>query len=377
MRTDSNGPRIKRLRGHKPGRRTKVLSGFLASLVGALLIATLTPTAAQAAGPYIWITRVDGKVVVQGKNFTPNVKGIVKASFNGEYGQKDAYTNQEGYFWITFYALDNKNAGTASARAWINKVHRTTSAKLGTNGGTSSSGSSGSTVKKPASTPTTQAPSKNVSSQGSASAPAPSGWKLFASDDFNGNSLNRSNWGVYEGRGNHNIGWRKSSAVSVYGGAAHVKGNNDIAGGFAYQKGFTYGRYEIRAKLSKGGGGYNTALMLWPNSERWPEDVEVDISEIFSGAYGKSYSFHHWAKDNKQTGKSTAIDTSQYHTYAVEWDAGKVQYSIDGKVTMTITEKAAVPHNPHFMAIQLDVANKGKRVNGTTLDVDWVKMYKR
>lgn len=390
----------------KPARRKSALNGILLVLVGAFMVSTLSPSTAVSAAdnnPYIWLSRVDGKVVVQGRYFPKNATGIVKAGVgNSTYKQLNLNIDSWGYFWLTFDSLNIKNGGQVWGRAWVNKsIHKTTSKTFTSESGTSNPSTTTTTARpnttttttakpttttaKPKPTTTTAKPKPTTTTTVKPPSNSPStggnGRQLVMQEDFNGSTTVSDDYGLYEGTGNAGIGWRKRSQVTIGGGTIKITGNGDVAGGLAFNGAQTYGRFEVRARLNTSApknvmAGYNTAILLWPKSSRWPIDGEIDISEIFTGGYGESCSFVHWASDNKQKGKCKDIDTAQWHTYATEWTSSKISFYIDGVLYYEVTEAAAIPHNPHFLAFQLDVAKANSRTNGTNLEVDWARIYK-
>lgn len=145
----------------------------------------------------------------------------------------------------------------------------------------------------------------------------------------------------------------------------------------------TYGRWEIRAKMDKG-NGYGPALLLWPNSNKWPADGEIDISEIPKGDRTKSHFTLHYGSNNSQASYSSSGDFSQWHTYAVEWQPTYISFYLDGKKVYTNTNPAAIPDGPMHLAIQNDVGAAGHWISGrdsstpdsVSLHIDYVKIYK-
>lgn len=385
-------PRYKR-----PARPAFVSRALLIALASALIITTSNPTAAEAkARPYIELNRIDQRVVVEGHNFPKKAKGIAKIRVAGIFEQKNVRANSKGYFRVTFYKVKPDTAGKAWAGAWINnKIRRTAEKTLKPVGGngviptttttsttvapTTTTAPPTTTTAKPVTT-TTKAPvsGQNGGSTGGSTSGSvdTSKWRLAVQDDFNGSSINSELWGLYEGKGNEGVGERKRSAVTVSGGSAHINGRGWVGGGMALKEQQTYGKYEIRSRMDNG-AGYNKAELLWPSSERWPRDVEIDISEIFDGSYDQFGSFVHYGIDHKRLHKTTKdVNTSQWHTYGVEWEPSKVTYFFDGKPIWTVTEPAAIPHTKHFLGIQLDVSRSSHKVN-TSLHVDYVKVWER
>ncbi|TDD73321.1 glycoside hydrolase family 16 protein [Actinomadura rubrisoli] len=93
------------------------------------------------------------------------------------------------------------------------------------------------------------------------------GWgRPVASDDFDGKTIDRKNWAVYDGPGHAGKGRRIRSAVSVRGGVLTITGRRDgTTGGVAWMRGAQkHGRWEARVRMSRGCACYHPVLLLWP-----------------------------------------------------------------------------------------------------------------
>jgi beta-glucanase (GH16 family) len=233
-------------------------------------------------------------------------------------------------------------------------------------------------------TPPTTAKSTTNTTAHAASAPtnsasggAPAGYKLVWSDEFNGTSPDQSKWGLYEGAGNAGIGKRVTSAVSEGDGELKITGNGMNGGGLATNYNSTYGYYEVRSRFDANSTGYNTATLLWPVSEQWPQGGEIDLAEIFNGATDNAGSYVHWGSNNSQLYNEYNGDFSQWHTWAVDWQPDHLTYYLDGKAFWTVTNAAAIPHNPHFLGLQLDVNENQNKANGSAFHIDYVRVYQK
>ena len=103
---------------------------------------------------------------------------------------------------------------------------------------------------------------------------------------------------------------------------------------------FTYGRFEARARVPEG-QGYLPAFWLMATDEglygQWPRCGEIDIMEVMGQNLRNSYHTIHYGysagtghKENQ--GKNTFVDgnlADEFHTYAVEWDPGKITWFVD------------------------------------------------
>jgi beta-glucanase (GH16 family) len=215
--------------------------------------------------------------------------------------------------------------------------------------------------------------------------PGPDGWTLRDSDEFDGSRLDLSRWRVYDGPGNAGVGLRRPSAVTVEDGALAIEARGDVSGGIAwFGEPTTYGRWEFRARADAG-SGYGQAILLWPDSDRWPEDGEVDVMEIIAPNRDELVVTVHYGADDQQESVTVPGDFTQWHTYAVEWEPDHVTVLLDGERVFTTTNPAAVPDVPMHLAIQNDVgplpgwipARDAETPDVVGLHVDWVRLYER
>jgi beta-glucanase (GH16 family) len=102
---------------------------------------------------------------------------------------------------------------------------------------------------------------------------------------------------------------------------------------------WTYGRYEIRAKLPRGRGTWPAIWMLASQSnygiQFWPDNGEIDIMEHVGFDPGRIHAnvhtkaFNHAIKTNK--GNSRVVPDAQevFHTYRVDWTPAEMKFFID------------------------------------------------
>ena len=185
------------------------------------------------------------------------------------------------------------------------------------------------------------------------------GYQLKWQDDFNGNSLNREDWNVEL----HNPGWVNNELqayvdsdenISVKDGNLYInpvkKTNED--GSVSYTSGrintqnkrdFTYGLFEVRAKVPKG-MGYLPAFWLMATDEnvygQWPRCGEIDCMEVMGQDIQKAYGTIHYGNPHQEcqgtytlTGDDNFSD--QFHTFSCEWEPGLIKWYIDGKLYHT------------------------------------------
>jgi beta-glucanase (GH16 family) len=217
------------------------------------------------------------------------------------------------------------------------------------------------------------------------------GWKQVMAEDFTGSTL-PTGWGSYEGQpgGEPNGNWLHSHTV-VGNGVMTLAGYQD-AGKFttggvmasgASIGNLTYGKYEVRFKIAKG-HGVKYAALLWPVSEHWPVDGEIDFAEDGGGDRDTSTGTIHYGADNSQIQKTATGDFSTWTTMGVEWTPSKVVYTMNGQPWATVTG-SSVPHTAMNLAIQTQAGTCGSWAGATCPDsttpahvdmqVDWAVAY--
>jgi beta-glucanase (GH16 family) len=131
---------------------------------------------------------------------------------------------------------------------------------------------------------------------------------------------------------------------------------------------------------------------FWSDGNAWPAGGEIDYLEVMDGQgpdnaeqslHGPSSSGH-WNIDNSNVASSPWCGA--YHTYGAIWSSGKIQFTIDGVVTHTITP-SNVPSGGTWpfdtanerILLDLQVGNSGGTPVSSTfpqsMDVDYVRVY--
>ena len=122
----------------------------------------------------------------------------------------------------------------------------------------------------------------------------------------------------------------------------------------------TYGRWEFRARTDKG-RGFGSAILLWPESERFPQDGEIDIMEVPSETRDRAHFIVHFAGpggSDKVYGSYAEDDFSQWHTFAVDWLPDRIVYYVDGVERFRVTDRNIIPDKPMHLAMQFDQGPK-------------------
>jgi beta-glucanase (GH16 family) len=243
-------------------------------------------------------------------------------------------------------------------------------------------------------------------------------WVLAFSDDFNGNTLNTDKWSTcYDWRepatdgctntGNNEQEWYLPSQVSVHGGAAVLTATNDPVTvdtpqgvkTYPYRSGMistgrtdtdspvkwsaTYGYYVASIKFD-GGHGVWPAFWLLPANRNWPP--EIDIMESLGKNPNQVLLTNHWPSPDGPQQNSTVVTgadyTSGWHTYAINWQPGVIDWYVDGLLKKTVTGPT-VPDTPMEMIFDLAIGGKlpGYADSTTpfprTMEIDNVKVYEK
>jgi Glycosyl hydrolases family 16. len=146
--------------------------------------------------------------------------------------------------------------------------------------------------------------------------------------------------------------------------------------------------WQVRARF-EAGLGYGQALILWPDSNHWPEDGELDFAEAPTAAKESVAFTVHWGDNNRVDYARASGDFTQWHTYTVVWKADSVRMLIDDKTyydSSTSSRNPQIPHSSMHLAIQQEpgpldpsdwVPNPGPGTpDQVTMHIDWVRIYR-
>jgi beta-glucanase (GH16 family) len=203
-----------------------------------------------------------------------------------------------------------------------------------------------------------------------AAEPAPPGWKLVWSDEFDGTEIDKTKWDFDIGNGFYNYdanqwinGWgndelqyytREPENAFVKDGMLHVRAVKESLHGCGYTSARlktrkkdgsvlfcqAYGRFEFRAKLPTGQGVW-PALWLLPQDEKygtWPSSGEIDIMEAKGQEPNKVLGTLHFGSRwpaNAHSSREYVLPANgkiaDFHVYALEWEPGEIRWLVDGK----------------------------------------------
>jgi len=156
-----------------------------------------------------------------------------------------------------------------------------------------------------------------------------------------------------------------------------------------------YGRIEVRAKLPKGQGVWPAIWTLGTNFSKtgWPACGEIDIMELVGKEPNHIYgTLHYSSEGGKHAEDQGMLETDNpsgdFHIYAVEWDADRIDFFFDGKKYHTaFLEKAGPGDNnpfrqPHYLILNFALGGLwGGPIDTTILPqqflIDYVRVYQR
>lgn len=231
------------------------------------------------------------------------------------------------------------------------------------------------------------------------------GYSLVWQDEFNGSSLNTTDWTVEGGDGCPNIcGWgnneleyytNRDENLFFQDGKMIIEARKEIFSGKNYtsskiisrnKKTFKFGRIDIRAVLPKGKGIW-PAFWLLPQANvygGWPTSGEIDMMEMVGHEANKVYGTVHYGPgpNSTQISRSTVLSSGvyndQFHVYSIEWKQDQIKWFIDGVLFSTVNKteltSGIYPFNEQFYFI-INLAVGGNwpgSPDGTTIFPQWL-----
>jgi beta-glucanase (GH16 family) len=196
-------------------------------------------------------------------------------------------------------------------------------------------------------------------------------YTLVWQDEFDGTTLNESNWtheignGI-NGWGNNELQYYKPENTRLLDGHLLIEAKKETFNQSPYtssriitkgKKEFKYGRIDIRAALPTGQGVWPALWMLGANINEigWPRCGEIDIVELFGGngaGRGNNVvkSTCHWFDNNAlnpgnpngraQYGSAYTLSEGdfddQFHVFTTVWTESSIRSFVDDKSYYTI-----------------------------------------
>jgi Glycosyl hydrolases family 16 len=139
-----------------------------------------------------------------------------------------------------------------------------------------------------------------------------------------------------------------------------------------------YGMYSVRMR-SNPVTGYLAAFLLWPDSEIWPQDGEIDFPDgSLTGGAGGFMHYQGATSGSAQDAYISNTSFSDWHTYTLEWTPSYVKFLIDGQVLGDSTNASEIPDTPMHWVMQtesdLNVGKPPASAQGN-LQIAWAAVW--
>jgi beta-glucanase (GH16 family) len=227
------------------------------------------------------------------------------------------------------------------------------------------------------------------------SAPRTDNWQLDVGGDGWGNDqleydTDSANNAAHDGQGNLVISAREESL----GGRAYTSARIKSMDRFEQQ----YGLFEARVQLPAGQGIWPAFWMLGADFDEigWPACGEIDIMEyrgqdptaVLGSLHGPGYSGADAISTTTRLPGGAGFDET-FHVFAVEWDPGRISWSLDGEVYQIVVTREVLGRGPwvfdHPFFLLLNVAVGGDFVGAPdastvfpqAMRVDYVRVFAR
>ena len=190
------------------------------------------------------------------------------------------------------------------------------------------------------------------------------GYTLAWADEFNGTTLNMTDWSFENGDGcpglcgwgNNELEYYTSRPENLFfqDGKMIIEARKENYAGKSYtsskiltrgKKVFKYARIDIRAKLPKGKGIWPAFWLLPQNNVfgGWPKSGEIDLMEMIGHEPNRTYGTLHFGPGpgSTQLGRNytlpSGIFNDEFHVFSLEWTNNQIKWLVDGNLYSTFT----------------------------------------
>jgi licheninase len=241
---------------------------------------------------------------------------------------------------------------------------------------------------------------------------------LVWDDEFNGRALDLGKWEYDTSR--NKLGWfngeqqyysaGRRDNIRVENGRLIIQARHEKLdpakfpdwGGQEYTSakilskiGWTYGFYEVRAKLPCARGSWPAIWMLPVDMKSWPDDGEIDIMEQVGSEpnliYGSLHTklFNHVLKTQRSAQKLLPTSCTAFHRYQLDWRPDSITLGFDDLSYMRVRNdqpggKGAWPFTvPFRMILNLAIGGNWAGAKGIDdaampqrMEVDYVRVWR-
>lgn len=238
------------------------------------------------------------------------------------------------------------------------------------------------------------------------------GMDLVWNDEFEGSSLNTSDWSYDIGTGcpslcgwgNNELEYYRKENSWLEDGLLFIEARKENFQGSNYtstkivtrdKRTFQYGRIDIRAKMPRGQGIWPALWMLGENQSQvgWPKCGEIDIMEMIGGNNRENTVSANvfWDKNGlidspKTLTLSSGFLYDKFFVYSIVWDENKIEWFLDDVLYHSFditTDDKNEFHRPFYMIINVAVGgnwpgNPNASTNfPTQMLVDYVRVFQK
>jgi beta-glucanase (GH16 family) len=225
---------------------------------------------------------------------------------------------------------------------------------------------------------------------------------LVWSDEFDGDNLDLSKWtfdlgGGGWGNGEPQYYTNNEANIGVDTGYLRITALEQVIDDANYTSAriktqglfdIKYAKVEARIKLPVGKGLWPAFWMLGSNITDigWPKCGEIDIMEHVNYSLFTNGTFHYDNGGHVYFGDQTYCDVTEFHVYAIEWDASSIKWFLDGVEFFSADIEGGAGsreefHAPFFMILNMAVGGywPGYPDDSTpfpsNMFVDYVRVY--
>ena len=232
---------------------------------------------------------------------------------------------------------------------------------------------------------------------------------LVWADEFDGSGLpDSTRWDYEVGRIRNNEAQHYTRArlanARLEEGRLVIEGRREPFEGAEYtsasltsRASWTYGRFEVRARLPRGRGTWPAIWMLGTNIKQvgWPTCGEIDIMEHVGFDPGRVHAnvhtgaYNHVRRTHKGSSTLVASPEDQFHVYAADWSPERIEFFVDGRRYFAFDKEGGGrpvwPFDaPQYLILNLAIGGAWGGQKGiddaafpARFEIDYVRVYRR
>lgn len=235
------------------------------------------------------------------------------------------------------------------------------------------------------------------------------GGALVWADEFDGRGLpDSSRWQYEVGRVRNNEAQyytrERLENARVEDGTLVIEGRREAFEGAEYtsasltsRASWTYGRFEVRARLPPGRGTWPAIWTLGTNIKDvgWPTCGEIDIMEHVGFDPGRVHAnvhtgaYNHVRRTHKGSSILVARPDDEFHVYSADWSPQRIEFFVDGRRYFSFAREsggtAVWPFDaPQYLILNLAIGGTWGGQKGVDAGafparfvIDYVRVYGR